>query len=74
MTLKALVILNDNKAIKDLGDLLKIARAEGQKVFHTHENIQVLEVFHSHLVNGYVVVIGDDWSNRKTGVRKEEEK
>jgi len=72
LTLKALVILNDNNAIKDLGDLLKIARAEGQKLFHTRENIQVLEVFHSHLVNGFVVVIGDERSNNRSGVTKEE--
>jgi len=72
LTLKALVILNDSGAIKDLGDLLKIARAEGQKLFHTRENIQVLEVFHSHLVNGFVVVIGDGWSNNRSGVTKEE--
>lgn len=62
--LKALVIQNSNGKIRDYGDLLKVAKAEAQEIFHTEENVQVLEVFPSHILNGYVVVVRCDISGR----------
>jgi hypothetical protein len=45
--LKALVISDDVGRLRDLGDVLAVARAEGKKLFRTSENIGVLEVFKS---------------------------
>lgn len=53
--LKALVIQDDKKRFEDLGDVIAIARAEGQKLFHTRERVQVREVFISSM--GYYVVV-----------------
>jgi hypothetical protein len=40
--LKALVISDDAGRLKDLGDVLAVARAEGKKLFHTDENVAVV--------------------------------
>jgi hypothetical protein len=55
--LKALVIQDDKKRIKELGDLIAIARSEGKKIFKTKADVQVLEVFHAYTFTGYVVVV-----------------
>jgi len=74
MTLKALVIQNDQGKIVDLGDLLSIARAEGQKIFSTKENVNIVEVFHSHTFVGYVVVVKYTGRTKSLAKEVEEEK
>jgi hypothetical protein len=45
--LKALVIQDDAGRLKDLGDVLAVARAEGKRLFHTSEKIGVVDLFKS---------------------------
>jgi hypothetical protein len=54
--LKALVIRDDKKRFKDLGDVIAVARAEGQKLFKTRERVNVVECFYS-FHEYYVVVV-----------------
>jgi hypothetical protein len=42
---KALIIHDDKRKFKDLGDVLAVARAEGKKLFKTHENVAVVRLF-----------------------------
>jgi len=42
---KALVIRDDKRKFKDLGDVLAVARAEGKKIFKTRENVSVVRMF-----------------------------
>jgi len=56
MSVKALVIRDDKNKFKDLGDVLAVARAEGKKLFKTHENVYVLRVFFDWVVGWTVVV------------------
>jgi len=53
--LKALVIFDDKQKFEDLGDVIAVARAEGQKLFKTKEKVNVIEVFIS--VYGYYVAV-----------------
>jgi hypothetical protein len=43
--LKALVIRDDQRKFSDLGDVVAVARAEGQKLFHTTEKVKVIKIF-----------------------------
>ena len=52
--LKALVIRDDQRKFSDLGDVVAIARAEGQKLFHTSEKVKVIRIFDC---NSYYVVV-----------------
>lgn len=56
MCMKALIIRDDKKKFKDLGDVLAVARAEGKKLFKTHENVYVIRVFFDWFVGWTVVV------------------
>jgi len=53
--LKALVIHDDQRKFSDLGDVVAIARAEGQKLFHTSEKVKVIRIFECD--NYYVAVV-----------------
>lgn len=57
--LKALVISDDAGRLKDLGDVLAIARSEGKKLFHTCENVGVVDLFKSFYAGKtlYIVVV-----------------
>jgi len=56
VSVKALVIRDDKHKFKDLGDVLAVARAEGKKLFKTHENVYVIRVFFDWLVGWTVIV------------------
>jgi len=74
--LKALVIRDDQRKFSDLGDVIAIARAEGQKLFHTSEKVKVIRIFDCN--NYYVVVVcfecgcseatGVSGGNKKIGI------
>jgi hypothetical protein len=53
---KALVIRDDKGKFKDVGDVLAIARAEGKKLFKTHENVSVVRLFFDAEV-GWIAVV-----------------
>jgi len=53
---KALVIRDDKNKFKDLGDVLAVARAEGKKLFKTHENVSVVRMFFDVEV-GWIAVV-----------------
>jgi hypothetical protein len=53
---KALVIRDDKEKFKDVGDVLAVARAEGKKLFKTHENVFVVRVFFDGEV-GWIAVV-----------------
>jgi hypothetical protein len=52
--LKALVIRDDQRKFSDLSDVIAVARAEGQKLFHTSEKVKVIRIFDC---NDYYVVV-----------------
>jgi uncharacterized protein YxjI len=56
MSDKALVIRDDKGKFKDVGDVLAIARAEGKKLFKTHENVSVVRLFFDVEV-GWIAVV-----------------
>jgi hypothetical protein len=53
---KALVIRDDQRKFRDIGDVLAIARSEGKKLFKTHENIAVVRLFFDVEV-GWIAVV-----------------
>jgi len=53
---KAIVIRDDKQKFKDVGDVLAVARAEGKKLFKTHENVAVIRVFFDGEV-GWIAVV-----------------
>jgi len=53
---KALVIRDDKGKFKDIGDVLAVARAEGKKLFRTHEGVRVVRMFYDVEV-GWVAVV-----------------
>ncbi|MEM3699853.1 MAG: hypothetical protein QXL57_03165 [Candidatus Bathyarchaeia archaeon] len=53
---KALIIRDDKEKFKDIGDVLAVARAEGKKLFKTHENILVVRVYYDGEV-GWIAVV-----------------
>jgi hypothetical protein len=53
---KALVIRDDKRKFKDVGDALAIARAEGKKLFKTHEGVLVVRMFYDCEV-GWIAVV-----------------
>jgi len=53
---KAIVIRDDKQKFKDVGDVLAVARAEGKKLFKTHENVAVVRVFFDGEV-GWIAVV-----------------
>lgn len=53
---KALIIRDDKEKFKDLGDVLAVARAEGKKLFKTHENVLVVRVYYDGEV-GWIAVV-----------------
>ena len=55
--LKALVISDDAGRLRDLGDVLAVARAEGKKLFHTEQNVAVLDVFKTFIAGRLVYVV-----------------
>jgi len=46
--------------LPDMEDVVRIAAAEGKKLFHTHERIAVKQIFPYE--NGYVVVVS--WNGK----------
>jgi len=44
----------------DLGDVLKIARAEGQKRFHTRENVYVVRLISVPDLGIHIAVVSDE--------------
>jgi hypothetical protein len=56
--LKALVIQDDAGRLKDLGDVLAVARAEGKRLFHTSEKVGVVDLFKSFYAGkAYFIVV-----------------
>jgi hypothetical protein len=53
---KALVVRDDKGKFKDVGDVLAVARAEGKKLFKTHENVVVVRVFFDFEV-GWIAIV-----------------
>ncbi len=53
---KALVIRDDKEKLKDIGDVLAIARSEGKRLFKTRENVSVVRLFFDVEV-GWIAVI-----------------
>lgn len=72
---KALVIRDDKKKFKDVGDVLAVARAEGKRLFKTHENVGVLRLFFDADV-GWIAIIrchsADAGCSKTLGVSKGE--
>jgi hydrogenase maturation factor len=55
--LKALVIRDCEGKLKDVGDVLAVARAEGKKIFKTRENVLVMRLFFERDI-GWIAVVG----------------
>lgn len=64
--LKALVIRDDAKRFRDLGDVVAVARAEGQKLFRTSERVNVIRIFECD--SYYVAVVQFPGCSSITGV------
>jgi len=64
--LSALVIKGN---FQDIGDVLKIARAEGQKKFHTRENVYVVKLISVPDLGIYIAVVSDDKEFKASGTR-----
>ena len=54
---KALVIRDDKGKFKDVEDVVRVARALGQQLFKTRENVCVKRIFGPDPEIGYVVVV-----------------
>jgi len=68
---KALVIRDDKSKFKDVGDVLAVARAEGKKLFKTHENILVVKMFYDGEV-GWIAVVRQSGCSNSAGVSEGE--
>jgi hypothetical protein len=66
--LKALIISDDKGKLKDLEDVIKIARSEGKKAFHTDQNVLVKRIYPESF--GFVVVVELSCSDPQGVVRK----
>jgi len=64
--LSALVIEGD---FQDLGAILKIARAEGQKRFHTRENVCVIRIIAVPDLGIHIAIISDGEEFKASGLR-----
>jgi len=64
--LKALVIYDDAHKFSDLGDVVAVARAEGQKLFRTSMRVNVIRIFECD--NYYVVVVDSAGCSDAAGV------
>jgi len=64
--LSALVIEGN---FSDLGDILKIARAEAQKKFHTRENVCVIRIIAIPDLGIHIVVVSDSKEFKTSGLR-----
>jgi hypothetical protein len=42
--LKALVLRDDKNALKDLGDVLAVARSQAKRVLRTHSEVRVVDL------------------------------
>jgi hypothetical protein len=54
---------------RDLGDILKIARAEGQKKLHTRENVYVVRLIAIPDLGIHIAVVSDGKEFKTSGVR-----
>jgi len=63
--LSALVIEGN---FQDLGDILKIARAEGQKKFHTRENLCVIRIIAVPDLGIHIAIVSDGKEFKTSGV------
>jgi hypothetical protein len=70
--LKALVIYDDKHKFSDLGDVVAIARAQGQKLFRTSERVNVIRIFECD--SYYVVVVEFPSCSNTTGVSGREKR
>jgi len=69
MQVRALIIRDDKNKFKDLEDVVKVARALGQQVFKTNENVYVKRVWHD-AEYGYIVLVEETGCcSRDLGVR-----
>ncbi|MFQ6080824.1 MAG: hypothetical protein ACE5OW_04045 [Candidatus Bathyarchaeia archaeon] len=64
--LSALVIEGN---FQDLGDILKVARAEGQKKFHTRENVYVVRLIAVPDLGIHIAIVSDDKEFKASGLR-----
>ena len=65
--LKALVIQGD---FPEVGDVLKISRAEGQRAFHTHDNVFVIRILYLSDLGIHIAVVSNVKVYKGSGVRK----
>ena len=65
--LKALVIQG---TFPEIGDVLKISRAEGQRAFHTHENVYVIRIIPVPDLKIHIALVSNEKEYKKSGVRK----
>jgi hypothetical protein len=70
MKLKALVIRDDKGRFKDVEDVVRVARALGQQVFKTHENVCVKRIYGPDPEIGYVAVVEGPERSNAPGVRR----
>ena len=68
--LRALVIQNDKGKIRDIQDVVKIARALGQQGFKTHEHVLVKKILgpYQDLGGAFVVVVEGPSRTGEAGV------
>jgi hypothetical protein len=66
--LKALIIQDDKGKFKDLEDVVKIARTEGQRAFRTEERVFVRRIWQDHELSCYVVVVEGPSVQKPKGV------
>jgi len=67
--LSALVIEGN---FQDLGDILKIARAEGQKKFHTRENVCVIRIISVPDLGVHIAIVSDGKEFKTSGCKRKD--
>lgn len=73
---RALVIRDDKGKFNDLEDVVRVARAQGQQVFKTKQNVKVIRIWGPDPEVGYVVVVEGPRCSDELGVssRKTEQR
>jgi hypothetical protein len=67
--LRALVIQDTDGKFRDIGDVLKVARALGQQAFRTHRNVKVKRILGPFPECGYIAVVEGPDRTENPGVR-----
>lgn len=69
---RSLLIRNDKGKVRDLEDVVKIARAQGQTVFKTHKHVRVLKIHGPFGDGSFLVEVQDPRCTENPGVRMKE--